>query len=186
MTNYLKLIIFPSKALENLDAEKSKTLYLYLILTGAFLVLMIPKFFAIQMNSPKALVQMTGYILSIPLAYLIITYCFGYLFWIISKGFNGLSSLVQMRTLLGYSLVPLTLKAIVLIPFIVIGIVKNNMELITHDNYLSSLIIGLLGFRILIVGIARYNKFNWMITIIIWFLVTSFLGVLAYFLKMLN
>ena len=91
-----------------------------------------------------------------------------------------------MKNLMVYFTVPYALKAFLSISFALAGIIKNNATIITNENYLTNFILWFLSFRIMIVGIAKYNKFNWTITIITWAIVTTILGGLAFLLQHLK
>jgi hypothetical protein len=178
--NFLKLIIFPSKTLDQLNQKKPDFLTLYLIwlFSGAGLVL--PNFISSAIITPEKSERLILAIAIFPFLYVPITYFTGYLFWIVAKGFKGIASFTEMRILIVYSAVPFIFQFIISIPFIAIGIIKNDAGIISHDNNLSHLILWLLSFRILMVGIAKYNKFNWTITIFVWLIVATFLGGMAY------
>ena len=77
-------------------------------------------------------------------------------------------------------MLPFVLQFVINVPFVAVGLIKNDVSIIAHDNYLSSLILWLLSFRITMVGIAKYNKFNWMIILITYLISTSLLSGLAY------
>jgi len=77
-------------------------------------------------------------------------------------------------------MLPFVLQFIINVPFVAVGLIKNDVSIITHYNYLTSLILWLLSFRITMVGIAKFNKFNWMITLITYLISTSILGGFAY------
>lgn len=190
MKDYLMLIVFPSKTFDKIDTKKPDGLTLFLIWTIIVAALALPKFFteAINNHYEFAIVfgYLIGYLIVLPILYFPFVYGVGYFFWIVSKGFKGVSSFVEMRNLMVYFILPFILQAILSIPFITAGLIKNDVGLITHNNYLTQLIMWLLSFRILMVGIAKYNKFNWMITIFIWLIATTVLGGFAYLLLQLK
>ncbi len=180
MTDYLMLIVSPSTALDKLQSKKTDFLTLYLIWLFSAAGLVLPAFISSAIITPEKSESMILAIAIFPFLYVPITYFTGYLFWIVAKGFKGIASFTEMRILFIYSLLPFILQFIISIPFIVVGIIKNDGGIVSHDNNLSHLILWLLSFRILMVGIAKYNKFNWTITIFIWLIVATFLGGLAY------
>lgn len=186
MIDYLKLIVFPSKSLDKLKDKPSGKLTLYLISTVAILGVTLPKYIAESVNSEKGLVALMTYLIVMPLMYYPITYILGYCYYIVAKGFRGISSFVEMRNLVAYSSWPFILQFVISIPFITVGLLKNDAGLITHDNYITNLIFWLLSFRISMVGIAKYNKFNWAITIITWVIVSLPITGLAYLRIMLK
>lgn len=180
MKDYLMLIVIPSKSLDKLNDKKPGFLTLYLVVTLAIAGSMLPKYIAASINNPKGLETLAIQLLALPFVYFLLVYAIGYCYWIVCKGFRGLSSFVQMRTLIAYSMLPFVLQFVINVPFVAVGLIKNDVSIIAHDNYLSSLILWLLSFRITMVGIAKYNKFNWMITLITYLISTSLLSGLAY------
>lgn len=186
MTDYLMLIIFPSKTLDKLNDKRPRLIILYLIFTVTMLIVTLPKYIAGSFNNPEGLEALTLYLMVSPFVYFPYTYGFGYLFWIISKGFKGVSTFAEMRILMVYTTLPFIINAIIAIPFIATGISRNNGSIIMHDNYLTNLILWLLSFRIMLSGIAKYNKFNWMITLITYFITVSIFGGMVYLLQQLR
>ena len=186
MKDYLMLVAFPSKTLEKLDDKKTGFLLLYLLVTLALAGINLPKYIAASIINPKGLETLGIQLMVLPIAYFILVYGLGYCYWIVCKGFRGLSSYLEMRTLIAYSTLPFVIQLVINIPFVVVGLLKNDVSIIAHNNYLSSLILWLLSFRITMIGIAKYNKFNWMVTLIIYLIVATVLGGLAYLLLQLK
>jgi len=186
MKDFLMLIISPSKALEKLNEKRPDPLILYLIGTIILAIILLPKFATMLLNNPNGLAVMLGYIIVILLIYFPYTYGIGFLYWIISKGFNGTSSYIEIRNLIVYTTLPFVLTAFISVPYVVTGLIQNDPEIILHDNYLTNLIIWFFSFRILMVGIAKYNKFNWTITLIAHLIVISVMSGLAYLLLQLK
>ena len=186
MKDFLMLIIFPSKTFEKIDAKKLDNISLYLIFTIITALFTLPKFITDSINGAEKLESLPIQFVTILLIYFPFVYGSGYCFWQVSKGFKGTSSFGEMKNLMVYFTVPYALKAFLSISFALAGIIKNNATIITNENYLTNFILWFLCFRILIVGIAKYNKFNWTITIITWAIVTSVLGGLAFLLQHLK
>jgi hypothetical protein len=186
MTDYLKLIVFPSRTLDQFRGKKPEFLTLYILVTIAMAGLVLPKYIASSLNSPKGLEKLTIYLAFMPFIYFPFVYGAGYLYWIVAKAFKGISSFIEMRSLIGYSTLPFIIQFFFSIPFVVTGLIKNDPGIITHDNFLAHLILWLLSFRITMVGIAKYNKFNWTITLTIYFIVGSIVGGLALLLSSLR
>jgi len=180
MKDFLMLIIFPSKTFDKLNDKKSRSITLYLMVTFAIAGSMLPKYIAASINNPKGLEALTIQLMALPFVYFLLVYAIGYCYWIVSIGFKGLSSFTEMRTLIACSMLPFVLQFIINVPFVAVGLIKNDVSIITHYNYLTSLILWLLSFRITMVGIAKFNKFNWMITLITYLISTSILGGFAY------
>jgi len=178
--NFLRLIIFPSKTLDQLNQNRPDFLTLYLIWAFATLGMVLPKYIYNAISDTKGLETLLISLFILPFLYYPVTYGVGYVFWIVAKGFKGVSSFTEMRILVVYSTVPFILQLIISIPFITVGIIKNNAEFVSFDNYILQFILWFMSFRILMYGIAKYNKFNWTITIFTWLIVTSVFGGLAY------
>ncbi len=186
MTNYLMLIVSPAKALTKLQNKKTDFLTLYLIWLFSTAGLVLSGLISSAIITPEKSERLILTLAIFPFLYVPVTYFSGYLFWIVAKGFKGVASFTEMRILTVYSTLPFILQFIISIPFITVGIIKNDAGIISHDNYLSHLILWLLSFRILMVGIAKYNKFNWMITLITYFIAVSIVGGIAYVLHQLR
>jgi hypothetical protein len=186
MKEYFMLIVFPSKTLEKLNDKKPEFLTLYLLVTLALAGIILPKYIAASINNSKGLETLAIQLMALPFVYFLFVYATGYCYWIVCKGFRGLSSFFETRTLMVYSMLPFVLQFVINVPFVAVGLIKNDASIIAHDNYLSSLILWLLCFRITIVGIAKYNKFNWIITLITYMISTSILGGFAYLLLQLK
>lgn len=180
MINYLKLIVFPSKTLDELNDERPSQFTQYVIVTIAIFVGALPKALAGFIHSPKGSMELIGLLVWGPFIYFPFIYGIGYCYWKICKGFKGKASLTEIKTTIVYSLLPYFIGAFLAIPFIIVGLIRNNVEIITHQNPLTNLVLWILGFRILMVGIAKYNKFNWMITLIVHLILALVLGGLAY------
>jgi hypothetical protein len=129
---------------------------------------------------------LTFQLIALPFVYFPLVYVIGYCYWIVSKGFRGLSSFIEMRSIIAYSMLPFVLQFVINVPFIAVGLIKNDVSIIVHDNHLSSLIFWLFSFRITMIGIAKYNKFNWMITLITYLIAASVMGGLGYLLLQLK
>ncbi len=180
MTDYLMLIVSPSKALDKLQNKKTDFITLYSIWLFSTSGLVFPQLISSVILAPEKSERLILALAIFPFLYVPFTYFSGYLFWIVAKGFKGVASFTEMRILTVYSTLPFILQFIISIPFITVGIIKNDAGIISHDNYLSHLILWILSFRILMVGIAKYNKFNWTITIFTWLIVATFMGGLVY------
>jgi len=186
MKDFLMLVVFPSKTLDKIDAKKLDNISLYLIFTIIIALCTLPKFITDSINGVEKLESLPIQFVAILLFYFPLVYGSGYCFWQVSKGFKGASSFGEMKNLMVYFTLPYALKAFLIISFAIAGIIKNNAAIITNENYLTNFILWFLSFRIMIVGIAKYNKFNWTITIFTWAIVTTILGGLAFLLQHLK
>jgi hypothetical protein len=186
MKDYLLLISSPSKALDTFDGKRPNAITLYIIFTVATIGGTLPKYIAASMNSPKGIEALIIYLMFMPFVYFPFVYGLSYCYWIVCRGFKGSSTHIEMKNLIVFSTLPFIFLTIFSIPFVAIGVLRNDIGLITHYNYFAYVILWLFSFRILMVGIAKYNKFNWTITLIAHLIVTSVLGSLAYLLLQLK
>jgi len=122
MKDYLMLIIFPSKTLDKLNDKKPDSLTLYLIVTIIIAIIALPKLVAMLLNNPNGLAIIIGYLIMIPFIYFPYTYGIGFLYWIIAKGFKGVSNFNETRTLIVYTTLPFVITAFISIPYIIIGL----------------------------------------------------------------
>lgn len=93
-----------------------------------------------------------------------------YSIWGISKLFEGKATKNQIRLVLAYSLVPNLIPLIIGLILIVPAIILNNIELITYQNPTTTIIIWIFTIRILLIGLAFFNKYSYgyaILTIII-------------------
>jgi hypothetical protein len=108
--NFLRLIIFPSKTLDQLNQKKTDFLTLYLIWAFATLGMILPKYISSAISDPKGLETLLISLFILPFLYYPVTYGAGYVFWIVAKGFKGVSSFTEMRILTVYSSAPFVLQ----------------------------------------------------------------------------
>lgn len=163
MKDFLWLIISPSKSFDKIVEHPFSNKNQFLIYTVASCFVFFPKMVEAMIYKDQIITVIT-YLIAIPLSY-IFMYPAAYVFKIVCQGFRGKISFEEMKLIIVLSLIPLALKTIILMPFVLL---KMDISIIDHGNYFTSLIFWLLSFRILIVGIAKYNKFNWMISLFVW------------------
>lgn len=186
MNNYLLLIISPSQALDKFREKKPHPITLYVIGTIALVGASLPKQIAASLNHPRGSETLIYSLVVIPFVYFPVVYGLGFLFRIIAKGFGGVSTLAEMRNLTALSIMPFILQFVISVPFVTIGLIRSDAGIIAHDNNLSHIILWLLSFRILMIGVAKYNKINWVITLFTYLIATSILGGFAFLLLQLR
>lgn len=182
MPNYFKLFVSPSGFIDELSDKKPNATSNLIIWSLVMLSLILDRSFSSPGNSglkqeylPLSLA--VGMIMYYP-----VVYGFGYVLWIVGKGFKGTSRFVEIKDLVLFALFPVILKLPISLTFISINLLSGK-EVIIQENYITQLVLVFFSFRILITGLARYNKFNWTIALVNWFLVTSVIGVVMYLIK---
>ena len=112
-----------------------------------------------------------------------IVYGFSYSYWIVGRGFKGVSKFIDLQNSFIYSLVPFIIYLPITLAFVIAGLIKGNINQIPQLNYLTETALWILSFRIMITGIAKFNKFNWMISLVNWFIVGFVITGLVYLIK---
>jgi hypothetical protein len=91
------------------------------------------------------------------------------IFWF-SKLFQGKASKSQIRLVIAYSLIPNLIHLIIGLILIVPATKTNNIELITYQNPITTVVLWIFSIRILLFGLAFFNKYSYgyaLLTIII-------------------
>lgn len=183
MIDYLKLILLPSNFIDKLGDKKPSIFTFYIIWILAILTITLPDNIITIKTTSLGLVYIPVYILALFLIFFPIVYGFSYSYWIVGKGFKGEAKFIEIRNLFVFSLVPFILYLPISLIFITIDLVRSDNAMITHENYLTQVILWILSFRILITGIAKYNRFSWMIALVNWFIVILVIGGIYYFIR---
>lgn len=181
--DYLKLIISPSTFIDRLGDKKPSTFLIYTIWFLAALTITLPNIILTIKDTPLGLTYIPIYAVVLTIMYFPFVYGFSYLYWIVGKGFKGTSKFNEIRNFFVFSMFPFILYLPISLTFIVIGLSNSDKDIITQENYITQVILWILSFRILITGIAKYNKFNWAIAIANWFIVILVIGAIYYFIK---
>jgi CBS domain containing-hemolysin-like protein len=113
---------------------------------------------------------------------LIFKYFLVSLFWNIGKILQGKASRYEVRIVLAYSMIP---SMISLSLSCILMIIANDMTVMSNMHQGSILLIWLVGAHILILGIAKFNKFTFGYTMINIFLAITLMQALALLLKYL-
>lgn len=92
---------------------------------------------------------------------LILNTLFTYSIWGVSKLFEGKATKYQIRLVLAYSLVPNLIPLISGLILIVPAVVLNDIELITNQNPIATFIIWIFTTRIILIGLAFFNKYSY-------------------------
>lgn len=177
---YLKLIISPSAFIDELGDKRPSITLIFSMWSLVFLTLALPEIIGTIKTSVFVIPIL---ILFLILFYFPVVYGFSYALWITSRVIKGKSKFIEIRNLFVFSMVPYILYLPISLTFIIIGIVNSDSEMITHENYITQVILWILSFRILITGIAKYNKFNWALALVNWLSVVLVIGGIYYLIK---
>lgn len=88
-------------------------------------------------------------------------YAYPWLFWKISKLFEGEATLKQTRLIVTLGLLPTLIYLFVGIFLIVAAIYSHNPKIISYSSSVTMLIVALLTFRIVIIGLSYFNKYSY-------------------------
>jgi hypothetical protein len=171
MLDYLKLIINPAIYLDKVGGKKHNDLTTTMIWIVAIVSLTLPKIVIDFKTSKLGYAIFIVYALAFVILYFLMVYGMCYLYWIVGKGFKGVSRFIEIRHSFIYSLIPFIICLPFSLTYVITGLLKGDNELIVHENYITQIILSILSFRIFIIGIAKFNKFNWTIALFNWFIV---------------
>lgn len=183
MIKYFKLIISPSVFFDNLDGDKLSNLSIFIIWTLSMLSMTLSKMILSMDVINLGILFFPIYIFALIVLYFPIVYGFSYPIWIVGRGFKGVSKFIEIKDLFIYSFVPFIIYLPITLTFVIIGLIKGNINQIPQLNYITQTALWILSFRIMITGIARYNKFNWIISLVNWFIVAIVISGLVYLIK---
>lgn len=181
LRNTIAVIAFPAKYIEKANEKLSKS-GSWLIWILAISGVMLPNGLSESQVSPLGVLYWPIWFMVLLVLYFPIIVGYSYLLWRLGQGFGGKARFEQIRNTVLLSMLP----TIVNLPFAIIytgiAIMKNDFSLASHQSTLVNWIIWLVGFRILVAGIARFNRFSKTQTLIVWFLtalfLTAFLGLI--------
>lgn len=92
---------------------------------------------------------------------LIFKYIHSYVLWKVGKVFEGKASKSQVQLVMAYSLIPGLISLLFSLVLIIVAIFMNDINIIGYQNSFTLLIIWIFGFRTLIFGLARFNRFSY-------------------------
>jgi hypothetical protein len=172
---YIGIIVFPSKYLEKAseNIQKSTSFLIWVLVVFS---LMIPQGLINSRTSPVGELYWGIWLIGALLAIYPVVYGHGYLLWRLGKGFGGQASFSDIRNTVLFSMVPLIVNLPFTLIYTGIAISRNDFSLASRQSTLVNWIIWLVGFRILVTGIARFNRFSKTQTLMVWFLVALFLA----------
>ncbi len=175
LSNAIGVIVFPAKYIEEAHEKltKSGSWFIWILAMSG---VMLPKGLAESQVSPLGALYWPIWVMLVLVSYFPVTYVYGYLLWRLGKGFGGTASFEQIRNTVIFSMLPVIVNLPFEIIYAGIAINRNDIRLASHQSTLVNWIIWLVGFRILMVGIARFNRFSKTQTLIVWFLVALLLS----------
>jgi hypothetical protein len=167
--------VFPSKYLEKAseNIQKSTSFLIWVLVVFS---LMIPQGLINSRTSPAGELYWGIWLIGALLAFYPVVYGYGYLLWRLGKGFGGQASFSDIRNTVLFSMIPLIVNLPFTLIYTGIAISRNDFSLASRQSTLVNWIIWLVGFRILVTGIARFNRFSKTQTLMVWFLVALFLA----------
>jgi hypothetical protein len=178
MRNYLGVVVFPDKYLERVT-QNTQTPVLLLVWLLIVLGVMLPQGLLKSQASPLGEVFWGVWLVVSMLTYYPVVYGFAYLLWIVGKGFGGQARFAEIRNTVLFSMIPSVVHLPFTIIYVWIAVSRNDLSIAARENPLIEWLIALVGFRILVTGIARFNKFDKTMTLVNWFLAFAVLSALA-------
>jgi hypothetical protein len=183
MTKYVRLIISPSAFFDNLRGKKLDNLSILIIWILSILSMTLSKMILSMQTLKLGVIFIPIYIFVLMILYYPIVYGFSYSYWFVGRGFKGESKFIDLHNSFIYSLVPFIIYLPLTLTFVITGLINGNINQIPQLNYITQTVLWILSFRIMIAGIAKFNKFNWMISLANWFIVCIVITGLVYLIK---
>lgn len=129
------------------------------------------------------IIALIGVIVGTLFLRLILKYVHPYVLWKMGKIFEGKASKSQVQMVFAYSLIPGLISLLLSLVLIIVALIKQDMNIVGYQNPLTMFLIWIFGFRTLIFGLARFNKFSYGYALINVILVVSLLQGIAWGLK---
>lgn len=149
-----------TEALLHVDSKKLNVkIYIILFLIGLQALLFNPKYRidATNWNDP---LKVIGFISIIALFPLFIKYVLSFLFWTVSKLFDGHATRWQLQIVLTYSLTPY----LILLPFTIfwyiISLIHPQLSNYGNNSNLINTLFSTLAFCFLIIGLKKVNRYS--------------------------
>jgi len=114
------------------------------------------------------------------LIFLVFKYAYPWLFWKISKLFEGKATLKQTRLVVALALLPSLIILVISVLLIVIAIFYHNQEIVSYRSSVTFLVVALLSFRIAVIGLSYFNRYSYLYGLIV-LLIPAGLIQLVYF-----
>lgn len=110
---------------------------------------------------------------------------FSFIFWGTSKLFQGKATKNEIKLALAYSLIPNLIHLIIGIIMIIPAIILDNAGLISYKHTITIFVLWILSLRILIFGLAYFNRYSYGYALLTIFIPAAFLQGLVYGIKYL-
>ncbi len=112
-------------------------------------------------------------------------YVFSFIIWTSSKIFQGKATLKEIRLTIAYSLVPNLVHLIIGLIMFIPAIMLDNIGLINYQHPITYYILWIFALRIIIIGLAHFNKYSYGYALLTIFIPAAILQGLAYGIKLL-
>jgi len=107
------------------------------------------------------------------------------IYWAIGKVFQGKATKKETQLVLAYSLVPNLIYLIIGLIMIIPALLTNNLGLINYQHPVTIYVLWIFSFRILIYGLACFNKFSYGYALLTAILPFAILQVIIYSIRYL-
>lgn len=92
---------------------------------------------------------------------LLFKYVNSYVLWKVGKLFEGKASKSQVQMVVAYALIPGLISLLLSLVLIIVAIIRKDINIVGYQNPLTIFLIWIFGFRTLIFGLARFNRFSY-------------------------
>jgi len=88
-------------------------------------------------------------------------YVFSFVFWGISKLFQGKATQNEVKLAIALSFVPNLIHLLISVIMIIPAIILSDIGLINYQNTITTVVLWIFSIRILIIGLAYFNKYSY-------------------------
>jgi hypothetical protein len=180
MLDYFKLLIFPYKSLDKFNETNLRFWGMFLIWILAMIGFVFPEIISVK---DDIILQILLSLLAFLILFFPFVYGISWMLWIFGKGFKGIASYNEIKRVFVLSLIPIVFYLPFSILLVILALKNDKLEIIGYSNKVIQLILWIISFRILITGIAKFNKFSYLFAVIIWFIVGVILSGIALMMK---
>ena len=86
---------------------------------------------------------------------------FSFIIWGVGKIFQGKATKDKIKLVIAYSLIPNLVHLIIGLILVILAVIMNNTGLINYQNPITLFVLWIFTFRILIIGLAFFNKYSY-------------------------
>lgn len=119
------------------------------------------------------IITLTGAIIGAFFGMALLKYVQSYVLWKVGKVLEGKASKSQVQMVIAYSLIPGLISLLLSLVLLVVALIKQDINIVGYQNPLTVFLIWIFGFRTLIFGLARFNRFSYVYALINVLLVIS-------------